>query len=296
LTSFPPVPTTGDPALDRVLSDAKQSYAISPDGTRLHTVTVGTGPLVILIHGFPDFWFSWRRQMVALAKAGFTACAFDLRGFNLSDAPGDDQAYAEASLVEDVRAVIKASGHTSATVVGHDWGGFVAWRTAFAMPETVQRLVTLNMPHPDLLARSYARNPAQQAAGAYARKFQSLPPGAPLPIEALTQWVTDSAAKAAYIDALSRSNPKGMLAYYRVNYPREPYADPADSDLRTVKVPTLMIYGLKDAYLLPAAIDGAWKLVEAPFQLVTFPAAAHFVQHDEPDAVTNMLVGWLWSC
>lgn len=295
MTTFPPIPTTGDVALDSVLSTAKQSYVTSKDGTRLHTVTVGTGPLVVMIHGFPDFWFSWRRQMAALAKAGFTACAFDLRGFNLSDAPDADQAYGEASLIDDVRAVIKASGQTRATVVGHDWGGFVAWRTAFAMPETVERLVALNMPHPDLLARSYARNPEQQAAGAYARMFQGLPPGAPLPMERLTQWITDDAAKPAYIEALGRSSPKGMLAYYRVNYPREPYADPADSDLRKVKMPTLMIYGLKDVYLLPAAIDGAWKLIDAPFQLVTLPGAAHFVQHDEPDLVTNTLLGWLWS-
>jgi len=289
------VPTIGDPALDEVLSTAKQSYVTSRDGTKLHTVTVGTGPLVVMIHGFPDFWFSWRRQMAAFAKAGFTACAFDLRGFNLSDAPDDDQAYGEASLVDDVQAVIKASGHTRATVIGHDWGGFVAWRAASALPETVQRLVTLNMPHPDLLTRSYARNPEQQAAGAYARTFQNLAPGVTLPIEALTRWVTDRAAKPAYVEALGRSSPKGMLAYYRVNYPREPYADLIDNDLRKVKVPTLMIYGLKDTYLLPAAIDGAWNLIDAAFQLVTFPLAAHFVQHDEPELVTDTLLRWLWS-
>lgn len=286
------MPCTGNPLLDAGLAKARQSFATSRDGTRLHTVTLGDGPLVVLIHGFPDFWFTWRHQMVALAQAGFTACAFDLRGFNLSDQPSADDAYQPSRLVEDVSAVIAASGQERAAVVGHDWGGFVAWHAAMSLSE-VTALAALNIPHPDLLARAYARDPAQREAGAYARPFQSESFETRLTPEMLAHWVSDRAAKPAYVEAFGRSDQRAMLAYYRVNYPREPYDDLPNAALRTVSVPTLMIYGLKDAYLLPGAIDGTWKLVKAPFRLLTLPDAAHFVQHDAPDLVTRALVDWL---
>jgi len=286
------IPSTGNPSLDAELANARQGFATSRDGTRLHTVTLGDGPLVVLIHGFPDFWFTWRHQLVALAQAGFTACAFDLRGFNLSDRPSADDAYRPPLLIEDVKAVIAASRQEQVAVVGHDWGGFVAWHAAMSLP-AVTKLAALNIPHPDLLARAYARDPAQREAGAYARPFQSDSFETRLTPEMLAHWVTDGAARPAYVEAFGRSDQRAMLAYYRVNYPREPYDDLPDAALRTVSVPTLMIYGLKDAFLLPDAIDGTWKLVKAPFHLVTLPDAAHFVHHDAPEPVTRALIDWL---
>ncbi len=109
----------------------------------------------------------------------------------------------------------------------------------------------------------------------------------------LAHWVTDGAARLAYLEAFGRSDQRAMLAYYRVNYPREPYDDLPDAALRNVGVPTLMVYGLKDAFLLPGAIDGTWKLVKAPFHLLTHPDAAHFVHHDAPELVTRTLIDWL---
>ena len=290
--NFDRIPSTGNSELDVELGKARYSFATSRDGTRLHTVTLGDGPLVVLIHGFPDFWFTWRHQMVALAQAGFAACAFDLRGFNLSDRPSMDDAYRPPFLVDDVSAVIAASGQEHAAVVGHDWGGFVAWHAAMSLP-AVTKLAALNIPHPDLLVRAYARDSAQREAGVYARPFQSEVFETELTPEMLSHWVTDPAARPAYLEAFGRSNQLVMLAYYRVNYPREPYHDLPDGALRNVSVPTLMVYGLKDAFLLPGAIDGTWKIGKAPFRLLTHPEAAHFVHHNAPDLVTRALIDWL---
>ena len=152
-----------------LLDDVSHGYADSGD-VRIHYATVGEGPLVLMIHGFPDYWYTWRNQMEALAK-NYRVVAIDQRGYNLSDQPDGVDNYAMKLLVQDAVAVIRRQGQSKATVVGHDWGGMVAWSVAMYQPDIVAKLVILNLPHPNGLARELANNPDQRKNSAYARRF-----------------------------------------------------------------------------------------------------------------------------
>jgi pimeloyl-ACP methyl ester carboxylesterase len=218
--------------------------------------------------------------------------AIDQRGYNLSDKPKGVEQYDISALVEDVAAVVGARGRERAIIVGHDWGGAVAWSFAMKHPEMTEKLIILNLPHPRGIGRELARNPQQQKASAYARRFQQ--PGAHtnLTAEGLTFWVTDAPAKARYLEAFRRSDFEAMLNYYKRNYPREPYVEDP-SPVVKVKCPVLMIHGLKDTALQAPGLNGNWDFVEKDFTLVTVPEAGHFVQQDAPDLVTRNIRSWL---
>lgn len=260
-------------------------------GVRLHYASLGRGPLVVLVHGFPDCWLTWREQMPELARDR-RVVAVDLRGYYLSDRPAADAAYDMGVLVEDVAAVIRDCGESRAVVVGHDWGGAIAWAFARARPEMTERLVVLNLPHPRGFLRELAHNPEQQRNSAYAREFQR--PGAHtnLTAEALSGWVRDPAARARYREVFGNADFGAMLALYRRNYPREPYAEDA-SPLVKVDCPVLLIHGLKDRALLSTALNGTWDWVGRDLTLVTIPEADHFVQQDAAELVTRSIRAWL---
>src|SRR2546426_6140029 len=150
-----------------VYDRVRDGYADS-QGVRIHYATLGHGPLVVMIHGFPDFWYTWRDQMAALSRH-YQVVAMDQRGYNLSDRPVGVEHYDMVLLVNDVAAVIRAVGRERAVVVGHDWGGAVTWILAMLHPELVERLVILNLPHPRGLLRELRENPQQLANSAYAR-------------------------------------------------------------------------------------------------------------------------------
>jgi len=263
---------------------------VSSGDVKIHFVTAGEGPLVVMLHGFPDFWFTWRNQIPEIAKS-HQVVAIDLRGFNKSDKPEGVENYTMTKLVGDVEAVIKHFGKTKATVIGHDWGGMIAWSFAMQHPAMTERLVILNLPHPACLTRELANNPAQQKASAYARRFQQLDAASQLTAEGLTFWVKDAAARPQYIEAMKRSSFDAMLNYYKANYPREPYTQ--QTDFPIVKCPVLMIHGLKDTALLADGLNGTWKYLEQPLTLVTVPNADHFVQQDAPELVTRTIVRWM---
>lgn len=257
----------------------------------IHYVVRGEGPLVVLIHGFPDYWYTWRAQMPALSRT-HRVVAIDQRGYNRSGQPEGVEAYAMANLVADVRAVIAHLGAESATIVGHDWGGMVAWRFAMTHPEATEGLVVLNLPHPNGLLRELANNPRQRENSAYARFFQSEEAARTVTPEALVGWVKDPADKARHLAAMRRSSMEGMLAYYKANYPREPYAAPEDPG-PAVRCRVLLIHGLRDKALLAGALNDTWTWVEKDLTLVTIPEADHFVQHDAAGLVTRSIADWL---
>ncbi len=260
------------------------------NGVQIHYATLGRrGRLVVMIHGFPDFWYTWRDQMRVLSHH-YRVAAIDQRGYNLSDKPAGVDAYNFFALADDVAAVIHDLGEEHAVIVGHDWGGAVAWVFALAHPEMTDGLVILNSPHPRALYRELRNNPAQQAASQYARDFQEPDAHLSVPPEALAAWVTDPVARAHYTEALGRSDPDAMLNYYKANYPRAPYADP---QLPDVQVPVLMFHGLADQFLLPGATDGTWQWITKPFTLVTVPGAGHFVQQDASALITRRMAHWL---
>jgi epoxide hydrolase 4 len=204
-------------------------------GVHIHYASLGAGPLIVMIHGFPDFWYTWRNQMVALAPQ-FQVVALDLRGYNLSDKPQGGEHYAMRALVGDIQAIVRHLGKDKANIIGHDWGGAIAWQFAMYFPALTERLIILNMPHPRGLTRELAQNPQQQAQSAYARDFQQERAHTRLTPESLSAWVQDPAARERYLEALRRSDFEAMLHYYKQNYPRPPYQDSA-SPLIKVQAP-----------------------------------------------------------
>ena len=280
-----PAPAASADIFDRV----EHGYA-DHDGVRIHYATLGRrGRLVVMIHGFPDFWYTWRDQMRVLSHR-FRVVAIDQRGYNLSDKPTGVDQYNLLTLAGDVAAVIHSLGEEHAVIVGHDWGGAVAWTFAALAPQMTDGLIILNLPHPRALMRELRNNPAQQAASEYARQFQDPNTQLNLPPEALAFWVVDPTARERYVEAFRRSDYTAMLNYYRANYPRAPYDDPPIPD---ITVPVLMIHGLADPYLLPGATDGTWQWITKPYTLVTVPGAGHFVQQDASTLVTRQMSQWL---
>jgi pimeloyl-ACP methyl ester carboxylesterase len=289
----------------------KHEYA-EVNGVRLHYVTQGKGPLIIFLHGFPEFWYEWKDQLPEFAK-DHRAVAPDMRGYNLSEKPAGVDAYQMKSLVEDVRALAEHLGYKKFILVGHDWGGGVAWSFAIAHPEYLERLVIVNCPHPAVLARELAENPAQQKASQYMLLFRSAQAEQVLSAndyaalvngvlgDGLKNGVFTEADKQAYIEAWSQPGAlTGGLNYYRAANlgppppPKEGEAPASptssgtafglDASNLTVKVPTLVIWGEKDTALLTGNLDGMDKFVpELTIQRI--PDGSHWVIHEKPALV-----------
>ena len=278
------------------------------NGIRLHWVEAGTGPLVILLHGFPEFWYSWRHQIPALAAAGYRVVAPDMRGYNESDKPAGYDAYLGGPLSADVAGIVAAYGEERATIVGHDWGGAVAWMTALRHPEVVERLVILNCPHPGVFTRE-VRNPAQILRSSYMGLFQ-LPGVAERMLSARNfsglKWALRSGSQKAsafteedlnrYAAAFAQPGAlTGGLAYYRamgrrmVSAARDAGVTP--SRRGTIAAPTLIIWGRNDPVLGQSLADPGDAVPNR--RLVFVDDAAHFVQADAPERVNQLLLDFL---
>jgi pimeloyl-ACP methyl ester carboxylesterase len=272
-------------------------------GVRLHYVEAGEGPLVVLLHGFPEFWFSWRFQIPALAAAGFRVVAPDMRGYNLSDKPEGVESYALERLARDVERLIGALGEERAVVVGHDWGGIVAWAVAMLHPERVEKLAILNVPHPERLSRGL-RAPRQLLKSSYAFFFQI--PWLPErfiragdfailrsvfrndPVRAGTFGEEDI---DRYVEALSRPGAlTAAINYYRALARRAPAV--ARSLRRRIEAPVMVIWGQRDLFLVPelAPPDPAWV---PDARVERLPDASHWVQQDRPERVNALLLDFL---
>jgi pimeloyl-ACP methyl ester carboxylesterase len=281
-------------ALATAAHAAPQDRYAENHGVKIHYVVDGKGPLVVMIHGFPDYWATWKPLMAELNKAGYRTAALDLRGYNLSDKPQGEAAYAMPNLIGDVAAVIAAEGQKNATVIGHDWGAAIAWQVTFNRPDLVNKLVIMSVPHPSGMAREMATNKAQQEGSNYAREFQKPGSEKALTAEGLAGWVKDPAAKPGYVEAFKRSDFAAMMNYYRANYPRgvgESAAPPPAPP--QIKVPVLVIHGMKDTALNAAGHAGTWDHVDADTTILMIPGAGHFVQHDAEALVDATIRDWL---
>ena len=286
----------------------KDEYA-EVNGVKLHYVTAGKGKLVMFVHGFPEFWYEWKNQLMEFGKS-YQAVAPDMRGYNLSSKPAEVDQYQVKYLVEDLRALAEKLGHKKFTLVAHDWGGAVAWAFAIAHPEYLENLVIINAPHPGVFARELRENPAQQKASQYMLLFRS--PEAEQTLSAnnyamlvqvvlgagLKNGVFNEDDKKAYIDAWSQPGAlTGGLNYYRaarVGPPSGPddksTGNFAGMDLSalTVKVPTLVIWGEKDTALLTGNLEGLDKFVPQ-LTIKRIPDGSHWVVHEQPALINGYI-------
>jgi len=280
----------------------KDKY-IKVNGVRLHCVTAGKGPLILFLHGFPEFWYEWKNQLVEFGK-DHQAVAPDMRGYNLSDKPADLDAYKIAPLVEDIRALADHLSHNRKFVlVAHDWGGAVAWSFAIAHPEMLDKLVIINAPHPGVFAKLLASDPKQQQASQYMLMFRSDKAEATLSannyaglVNAVLGAGLKSGAfteddKQAYIKAWSQPGAlTGGLNYYRANRVGPPAPNgggeastgnfAVDPNALMVKVPTLVIWGEKDTALLTGNLEGLDQFVPQ-LTIKRIPDGTHWVIHEK---------------
>ena len=299
---------------------------VDTNGVRLHCAIAGRGPLVVLLHGFPESWYCWRHQIAALAPH-FRVVAPDLRGYNDSDRPTDVRAYTLAEVTADIAGLIEALGERQAVVVGHDWGGAVAWTLAMERPDVVRRLVILNCPHPAIFVRHMRENPRQVARSFYMLLFQI--PWLPERLLGLRRaWLVGRAVERSAVrrdtitpealDTLrtNASKPgglRGALNYYRAllrtpdvygAFPRWLrrflYGDHTPEGLREnpedwprIAAPTLVIWGENDVALGRELTLGMEPLVGGPFQIKYIPLCGHWVQQEQPDVVNGHLLDFL---
>jgi pimeloyl-ACP methyl ester carboxylesterase len=273
---------------------------VEANGVLLHVVEAGSGPPVLLLHGFPEFWYSWRRQLPALAAAGFRAVAPDLRGYNLSGKPRGIASYAVGTLAADVAALVKGLGAESAFVAGHDWGGALAWYLPLLHPGLVRKLAILNAPHPAAFRRELKTSREQRRKSRYILFFQL--PWLPERMFRRNDFAVlakmlrrDPVRKGAFSDddiaryreALARPGAlPAALNWYRAAL-RHPPRLPEGR--RTIDVPTLVLWGEKDRYLGTGLTAGLECWV-ADLRVERLPDASHWVQADAPERVSELLV------
>src|SRR5262245_38921577 len=277
--------------------EVHEGYAQVGD-TRVHYVEAGDGPLVVLLHGFPEFWFGWRLQIAALAAAGFHVVAPDLRGYNLSSHPSGIKAYDASSVAEDVNGLIRELGYESAMLVGHDWGGTVAWTLAMNHPEVVERLAILDAAHPRRLQKGLL-NPRQLLRSWYFFFF-TLPWLPERIIRAkrfrfFRRFLRDARPAYTpeemdrYVEAWSQPGAvTAMLDYYRFSVLTPPWR--AWAAIKPISAPTLVIWGKRDRFLGGHLAEPEHDDVPNLDRVVRLPNASHWVHHDQAERVTRLLV------
>jgi pimeloyl-ACP methyl ester carboxylesterase len=290
-----------------VLADGPWTHRdISANGIRLHVAEAGTGPLVVLLHGFPQHWWMWRHQLIGLADAGYRVVAPDLRGYGASDKP--PRGYDSMTLAADIAGLVRALGESEAVLVGHDWGGHIAWTAAALQPRTVRKLAILSMPHPLRWPAALARDPQQRAASRYVARFQ-------LPWTPERWLVADEAANVGRIirdwagprfpyaetEAQWRAAMQIFgaahcaLEYYRWVMRSVPRTDGRrfrTALRRPLDVPTLQLHGAVDRCVLPATAQGSSRYLSAAYEWRLLDGVGHFPAEEVPDLVTGELVRW----
>jgi len=282
--------------------------SVSAGGTRFHVAELGDGPLVLLVHGFPEFWWSWHRQLESLAAAGYRAAAVDLRGYGGSDKP--PRGYDLVTLAGDVAGLVRSLGEANATVVGHDWGGLLAWTMGVYYPKVVQRMVAVSAAHPLRLGHSLLTDVRGQGwAARHALGFQL--PMAPekrlvkndaaLVGELLRDWSgpgwPDASTARLYRSAFQIPG----VAHCALEYHRWTIRSLLRPDgiryagrMRApIRMPVLHLHGALDRCVLPRSAQGSGRYVEAPYRWKLIEGAGHFPHEERPESFDEELLGWL---
>ena len=286
---------------------AMQHHYADLDGIRLHYVDAGEGPLMLFVHGFPEFWYAWNNQLEEFSRH-YHAVAPDMRGHNLSGKPADVKAYRPKHLVADLRNQIDHLGGRPCIVVAHDWGGVAAWNLAAQHPDYIEKLVIINSPHPVIFARELRDNPAQIEASRYMlllRQARAEPLLAKNNFERLAGMLSKFTTNKAWLteEELDRyreawAQPGALncsLNYYRASplHPATP-EDPGAAGVKfdpaqfIVRVPTLVIWGERDTALLPSLLDGLDEFV-TDLTVKRIPDGSHWVIHEHPGEVNRLI-------
>jgi len=290
------------------LSGPWSHRSVSANGTRFHVAESGDGPLILLLHGFPEFWWAWRRQLSSLNEAGYRAVAPDLRGYGGSDKP--PRGYDLVTAASDAAGLIRSLGEANAVVVGHDWGGLIAWTMAAYHPKVVRRLAIVSMPHPLRLRAAALSNPFAQAKSmSYALGFQLpmlperrlLQDGAKRVGRLLSTWSgpgwPDPETQRRYQEAMRVPSVAHSALEYHRWYLRSRFRPDGIAYTRTmrapIQAPTLHLHGALDPCVLPNAARGSGVHVEAPYRWRLLDGAGHFPHEEVPERFDLELRSWL---
>ncbi len=289
-----------------MLTHRLQHDFIPVNGIRLHVAQAGpqNGPPVILLHGFPEFWYGWRHQIDPLAQAGFRVIVPDQRGYNLSDKPPEVSDYTLDRLAQDITGLMDALGYERVFLAGHDWGAAVTWHIASTAPQRLEKFAILNVPHPAVMTRTLRRSPRQLLKSWYIFFFQW---------RRLSEWLLsrqDYSGLLAMLQASARAGTfspidlqayrqayqqpgalPAMLNWYRAAFRAgvRPGSGPAPPS--AIQVPALILWGARDAALSREMARPSADLC-AHSQLVFYENATHWVQHDEAEDVTRRLTAF----
>ena len=283
-------------------------FAELANGTRVHYASAGEAgqPLILFVHGFPEFWYEWEAQLREFGGSHF-AVAPDMRGFNLSDMPTDLAAYKARHIVDDLRLLIEHLGYQQCILVAHDWGGAIAWNLAIALPHLLHKLIIINAPHPYLFMRALATDPKQKASSEYMNWLRADGSEGALQQDdfarmdgffsgmgqAPAHWYT-AAVRAKYHACWERGL-TGGLNYYRaspLHPPTEAHQGPLKLKLNPadfrVLVPVRVIWGDADIALPVSLLDGIEEFID-DLQIEHVAGAGHWVVHEQPEAVNRLL-------
>jgi pimeloyl-ACP methyl ester carboxylesterase len=270
--------------------------------------TLGDGPAVLLVHGFPTYWYTWRHLMPVLADAGYRAIAMDLRGYGGTD--HTPRGYDPFTLAGDLRGVVRSLGHLNAVIVGHGWGAFLGWTAAAIHPDLVTGLAAVSMPHPVRLRHAILHDAEQRRLSNYAIRFQ-------VPRRPERQLLLDDAAQIGrflhqwsgpgeWPDAVTEQHYRSAFriratAHCALEYHRWALRSiPRPDGIRYVHrmeqpiiAPVLQVHGLADGAILPRSVDGSEEFVVGGYERVDLPGAGHFPQEEDPEAFADVLLPWV---
>ncbi len=287
---------------------------VAANGARFHVAEAGDGPLVVLLHGFPQFWWAWRHQLPALAEAGYRVAAMDLRGYGASDKP--PRGYDTMTTAADVAGVVRSLGESEAVVVGHDWGGWVAWSMPGLAPRVTRAVATVSAAHPlvlrtvfgtGLLPTVVGRGPLDRSAVSTVLSFQTpmLPErslaGGTGVRDVLTRWGGPGYPDDATLERYERAMQVPFVAHTSLEYLRWALRSRYRRDGRRfaagvdvpIEVPVLALAGADDRFVPAGAVERSRRWVAGPWTHEVVPGAGHFLPEEAPDAVTQALLTWL---
>jgi pimeloyl-ACP methyl ester carboxylesterase len=280
---------------------------VAANACRFHVVEAGEGPLVVLLHGFPLFWWTWRRQVVALAEAGYRVVAMDMRGYGGSD--HTPHGYDPLTLAGDVAGLIRTLGASDAVVVGQGWGGLVAWTVGAVHADVVRAVAVIGMPHPAVLRRTFINDPAQRKRASYVLGLQrpfvperQLTRDDAKAVERYLQmwsgpsWPDDETSLVYRAAMLVPNTAHCSIEFHRWairSIPRRDGRRFQDAVAHPVTMPVLQVHGVDDGAILPSSVDGSEAYASAGYERVDLDGVGHFPHEEDPETFTRVLLDWL---